>query len=108
MKQPKNVDDLAARLTTAATAPLQTLAPASSPAVAPVAAAPAVAPTVPATVKTWPAAKKARAETLGINLRPSRTLYERYVALAADRSKETGRVVSAQQIMLEVLERRQA
>ena len=91
MKRLKNVDDLAARLTTAATAPLQMLA------------APESTQETP-----QPVSRKAKAETLGINLRPSRALYGRYVALAADRSKETGRVVSAQQIMLEVLERGQA
>lgn len=103
MKQPRNVDDLAARLTTAATAPLQMLAPASSQDVMP----PAVAPAAPA-VKARKVSPKPKAETLGINLRPSRALYGRYVTMAADRSKETGRMVSAQQIMLEVLERGQA
>jgi len=100
MKQPRNVDDLAARLTTAATAPLQMLAPASSQNV--------TAPAAPPVVKARKVSPKAKAETLGINLRPSRALFGRYVAMAADRSKETGRVVSAQQIMLEVLERGQA
>ena len=97
MKAPKSVDDLASRLSTAATAPLQVLKPADSgdsreeP-------KKAAAPSRARVVKPKP-------ETLGINLRPTRALYERYVALAADRSRTAGRMVSAQQIMLEVLER---
>jgi hypothetical protein len=44
-------------------------------------------------------------DTVGISLRPHRTLLNRYVLKAADRTRETGRVISAQEIMLEVLER---
>jgi hypothetical protein len=44
-------------------------------------------------------------DTVGISLRPHRTLLSRYVLKAADRTREAGRVISAQEIMLEVLER---
>jgi len=40
-----------------------------------------------------------------ITLRPPKALLERYTYAAADRSREIGRVVSAQEIMLEQLER---
>ena len=43
-------------------------------------------------------------DTVGISLRPHRTLLSRYVLKAADRTREAGRVISAQEIMLEVLE----
>jgi len=44
-------------------------------------------------------------DTVPISLRPHRKLLTRYVNAAADRMRETGRTISAQQIMLEVLER---
>jgi hypothetical protein len=43
-------------------------------------------------------------DTVPISLRPSRDLLTRYVLAASDRMRETGRAISAQQIMLEVLE----
>lgn len=39
-----------------------------------------------------------------MTLRPSRSLYARYVGQAAERSKQEGRSVSVQEVMLEVLE----
>ncbi len=104
MKAAKGIDDLAARLTSAAAAPL-VAAP------APAAAAPATAPTpaperAPAKRKApKAAAKKEAADTMQLTLRPTRALYGRYVAAAADRSRTEGRVVSAQEIMLEILEK---
>lgn len=97
MKPPKSVEDLASRLTSAATAPLQVLPPAAEVPLED-------GPKKPATLRRG-RADKPKAETLGINLRPTRALYERYLALAADRSRANGRMVSPQQIMLEVLER---
>lgn len=82
MKKLKDVSDLAASLTAAATAPLVAVQP--------------------------PAAKrKTAADTQQMTLRPARTLVARYVDLAAERSKQLGRTVSAQEVMLEVLERGQ-
>jgi hypothetical protein len=51
------------------------------------------------------AAKKEAADTMQLTLRPTRALYGRYVAAAADRSRQEGRMVSAQEIMLEILEK---
>jgi len=106
MKAAKGIDDLAARLTSAAAAPLV-----SAPTPAPAPAAPAIASTpvaerAPAKRKaTKAAAKKEAADTMQLTLRPTRALYGRYVAAAADRSRTEGRVVSAQEIMLEILEK---
>jgi hypothetical protein len=43
-------------------------------------------------------------DNVGITLRPSREVLTRYTNAAAERTKKEGRVVSAQEIMLEVLE----
>jgi hypothetical protein len=43
-------------------------------------------------------------DTVPISLRPRRDLLTRYVLAASERTRETGRVISAQQIMLETLE----
>jgi hypothetical protein len=48
---------------------------------------------------------KQAADTVGITLRPERELLTRYTMAAAERTKKEGRVVSAQEIMLEVLHR---
>jgi hypothetical protein len=42
-------------------------------------------------------------DTVGITLRPERELHKRYVLAAAERTRKEGKVISAQQIMLEVL-----
>jgi hypothetical protein len=42
-------------------------------------------------------------DTIGITLRPERELHNRYVLAAAERTRKEGKVISAQQIMLEVL-----
>ena len=44
-------------------------------------------------------------DTVPITLRPSGALLSKYVLRAAERTREEGRVVSAQQIMIEALER---
>ena len=44
-------------------------------------------------------------DAVPISLRPSRELLTRYVVAASERTRESGRVVSAQQMMIEVLER---
>ena len=115
MKPPKSIEDLATRLTAAATAPLQVLgsAPERTAAVDDASHAPAAVRNSGAKADEPKTGKgkgalKVKAETLGINLRPTRTLYQRYVLLAADRSRSEGRMISAQQIMLEVLERARA
>ena len=45
------------------------------------------------------------ADTVQIALRPTRELLKRYVLSAAERTRKEGKVISAQQIMLEVLEK---
>ncbi|MGV2293465.1 hypothetical protein AAHK20_32485 [Trinickia sp. YCB016] len=117
MKQPKGVVDLAARLGAAAASPLVPVAAAApAPAAAPAmtagapsgagqGAAAAEAPAAPARKAAKATAKKEPADTTQLTLRPSRALLARYVAAAADRSRDTGRMVSAQEIMLEVLEK---
>ncbi len=51
-------------------------------------------------------ARKGRpaAETKGITLRVPKALLRRYTLAAADRTRELGRVVSAQEVMLERLD----
>jgi hypothetical protein len=48
---------------------------------------------------------KEAADTVQIALRPTRELLNRYVLSAAERTRKEGKVISAQQIMLEVLEK---
>jgi hypothetical protein len=106
MKAAKGIDDLAARLTSAAATPL-VAAPAPAPVASVSAPAPAPGPErAPAKRKEPKAApKKEAVDTMQLTLRPTRALYGRYVAAAADRSRTEGRVVSAQEIMLEILEK---
>lgn len=108
MKAPKAVDDLAARLTSAAAAPL--VAPAATPAPAapaPVVSEPAVTPAKRErkAVPKKGTGKKEPADTQQMTLRPTRALISRYVAAAADRSRQAGRMVSPQEVMLEILEK---
>ena len=51
------------------------------------------------------AARPKSPETVPITLRPSNSLLNKFVLRASERTREEGRVVSAQQIMLETLER---
>lgn len=105
----KNLDssDLAARIAAAARQPAGT-----KPKPAPVLVSPSVNEK-PKAEETAPApvgakAKKAKPkepDTVPITLRPSSSLLNKYVLKAAERTREEGRVVSAQQVMLEVLER---
>ena len=115
MKLSRSVEDLAARITAAATAPLQVLESqrphlegADADAKTAVTSRAGASKVEEPRTARGKGARKPKAETLGINLRPSRALYQRYVVLAADRSRTEGRMVSAQQIMLEVLERSRA
>ena len=101
MKPSRDASALAASLTAAASAPLR-LPERPPPEPANVAPPPvAVAPTVKPARK----ARAAPAATVGITLRPDGRLLNRYTLAAADRTRAEGRVISAQQIMLEVLER---
>ena len=111
MKKNRDSSDLAARIAAAASqpagrgsAPKPVLAPApvlvaSTPAAKAPAAAPAPMPSKPK--KTKPA----EPDTVPITLRPSSALLSKFVIKASERTLEEGRVVSAQQIMIEALER---
>lgn len=100
MKKHPEADTLAARLMAAANQP------------AGVTAATAATPTPEAVPEPAPSRRpkskarqpKPKDDTEAISLRPGRALLNRYVLAAAERTRETGRVVSAQQIMLERLE----
>ncbi len=48
---------------------------------------------------------KLLADTVGISLRPARDLLNDYIVEAGERTKKEGRVISAQELMLEVLQR---
>jgi hypothetical protein len=107
MKPSRDAAALAASLSAAASAPLQR--PPERP-VPPVPANMSVAPAPPPIERDAAPARqvrkqKAPPDTVGITLRPDRELLNRYTMAAADRTRTEGRVISAQQMMLEVLER---
>lgn len=105
MKKNRDASDLAARIAAAAkqpagmsSVPVPTVAVAEPPTKSPV-VAPAPAPSKPKKTK----AKEA--QTVPITLRPDSNLWNKFVMKASERTREEGRVISAQQIMLEALER---
>jgi hypothetical protein len=106
MKKNRDADELAARIAAAANQPAAFVS-SPPPKIAPepeTAAQPVQAGTSKA--KRRPRKEKLTdGDTVGISLRPHRALLSRYVLKAADRTREAGRVISAQEIMLEVLER---
>ena len=106
MKPTRDAAALAASLTTAANASL----PLPERSAAPAADVVAMPQRREATKVDEPEARKTgkvkpMADTVGITLRPERELLNRYTMAAAERTKKEGRVVSAQEIMLEVLQR---
>ena len=104
MKKSKDSSDLAARLAAAASQPVGAK---SVPPATPVLVSPATEAKAPAAVPARSKAKKIKPEpdTVPITLRPSSALLTKYVLKASERTREGGRVISVQQIMLEVLER---
>jgi hypothetical protein len=102
MKPNRDAAALAASLSSAAAAPLPL------PEKIHVAANSSVAP-AEKTAAPLPPKKSGRAkpapDTTGITLRPSCELLNRYTMAAAERTFKEGKVISAQQIMIEVLER---
>lgn len=104
MKPTRDAAALAASLTSAAAAPLPL--PARPAAVVPLPQPENEQQRERPVSRGKKAAKEKKAiDTVGITLRPSRDLLSRYTLAAAERTKKEGRVVSAQEIMLEVLER---
>jgi hypothetical protein len=117
MKKNRDSSELAARIAAAASqpagrssAPVPVLAPVSAPVLVssvPAAKTPAATPVVapaPARSKAKKT-KPAEPDTVPITLRPSAALLSKFVIKASERTREEGRVVSAQQIMIEALER---
>ncbi len=104
MKKSSNASDLAARIAAAAKQPAgMSSVPTPSQAIPEPAEKPVVAQATPEPVK----AKKAKPkepQTIPITLRPDSALWNKFVLKASERTRQEGRVVSAQQIMLETLE----
>ena len=107
MKKNANSSDLAARLTAAAKQPAGAVAvpPPVLVSPAPAATSQASEPVHAPTRSRKKVAKPKDPDTVPITLRPSSDLLNKFVLRAAERTREEGRVVSAQQIMLEALER---
>jgi hypothetical protein len=108
MKKNRDSSELAARIAAAARQP----AGASSvPAPLLVSSTPAANGSAAESEPTRSKLKKIKPkepDTVPITLRPSSALLNKFVLKASERTREEGRVVSAQQIMLEVLERSDA
>jgi len=100
MKQPRDAAALAASLTNAANAPLPL--PERATALLQRTETP---PQTEQSQSKKAAKVKIMPDTVGMTLRPTRELLNDYTIAAAERTKAKGRVVSAQEIMLEVLER---
>jgi hypothetical protein len=105
MKKNRNSSDLAARIAAAANKPAGANSASAAVLVSstPTAKEP-VAESAPPRAK----AKKTKPkepDTVPITLRPTSALLNKFVLKASERTREEGRVVSAQQIMLEELER---
>lgn len=105
MKKNRDSSELAARIAAAASQPAGRSSLQAPTLVSPQpAAVQAVAPleAVPSKPKK---AKRKEPDTVPITLRPTGALLSKFVLKASERTREEGRVVSAQQIMLEALER---
>jgi hypothetical protein len=113
MKKNPDSSDLAARLAAAASQPAgRSSAPkpavASGPAPVPVLVSTTPAEKAPVAAAARPKAKKAKPpepDTVPITIRPSRAVFNKFLIKATERTLEEGRVVSAQEIMMEALER---
>jgi len=105
MKKSKDASELAARIAAAASKPAgaSSVLPPVPPPIPPVIAA-AREPSPPVTRSKAKAAKTKQPDTVPITLRPTNALLNRYVLKAAERTREEGRVVSAQEVILEKLE----
>jgi len=107
MKQSRDAAALAASLRAAANTPLPVPAQSQETEPATASIAPSSGAEPPARAHAPLRKKTTRArpapDTVGITLRPERELHNRYVLAAAERTRKEGKVISAQQIMLEVL-----
>jgi hypothetical protein len=105
MKKNRDSSDLAARIEAAARQPAGT---SSAPAPVLVSSAPVVREPAAESAPARSKAKKTKPkepDTVPITLRPTSALLNKFVLKASERTREEGRVISAQQIMLEALER---
>jgi hypothetical protein len=105
MKKNRNSSDLAARIAAAASQPAGA---SSAPAPVLVSSMPPAKEPVTESAPPRSKAKKPKPQepdTVPITLRPTSALLNKFVLKASERTREEGRVVSAQQIMLEALER---
>lgn len=101
MKKPKDVAELASRLSSAASTPLVAPAPAFE---APEASAPVVQRTQERKPQSQPKTRTGpRRSTVSVFLRLSQPLYEQYDQEAVRRTKATGRGVTVQQVILDRL-----
>jgi len=109
MKKSRDASELAARIAAAANKPAgaSSTSPVATPAAPVVAATRETAPPVTRSKKAE-STKAKQPDTVPITLRPTNSLLNKFVLRASERTREEGRVVSAQQIMLEALERADA
>ena len=110
MKKNREASELAARLAAAAQQPAGTTSVPTTPAHQAI-QEPPVKPAVSKVAAEPTRAKKTKpkeTQTIPITLRPDSNLWHKFVLKASERTREEGRVVSAQQIMLETLERSDA
>jgi hypothetical protein len=106
MKKNRDSSELAARIAAAASQPAGTKSTHAA-ATAPVLVSPTPEAKGPVAAPARSKSKKTKPEqdTVPITLRPSSALLSKFVLKASERTREEGRVISAQQIMLEALER---
>ncbi|MBT9100430.1 hypothetical protein KFZ76_22285 [Methylovulum psychrotolerans] len=93
MKKRHDVDELAKQLTTAAATPLHKSTPVAAP------PPEIIDPPVPSAQK-----KKQKSDAIPVFLRLPAVMYKHYDDIAIARTKETGRGVSVQQVIIEQLE----
>jgi hypothetical protein len=104
MKKNQGSSDLAARIAAAASQPAGRSSIAAPTLVSPQPVATKPVPAPEAAPSKAKKAKRKEPDTVPITLRPTSALLGKYVLKASERTREEGRVVSAQQIMLEALE----
>jgi hypothetical protein len=107
MKKNRDSSELAARIAAAASQPVGTKSAPAAAAPAPVLVSSTSAAKVPVSAPARSKSKKTKPEqdTVPITLRPTAALWSKFVLKASERTREEGRVISAQHIMLEALER---
>lgn len=105
MKKNQNSSDLAARIAAAANQPAGRGSLPAPTLISPQQQASPSAPSPDAAPSKPKKAKRKEPDTVPITLRPTSALLSKFVLKASERTREEERVISAQQIMLEALER---